>query len=217
MSNDLSEARCPYCSSALSKIPQRKSKCPHCGQPIHVKASPTNREKRLVTELQAVEIEAQWSEYHEHQKWNSLLQTFGLTDNDFAREQSRLSPHPHVAREAARSLLVGIAASEASSHTRKRANHSLALLVDEAGEDFRPFLREAARCSLEHYRSVGVRRVEILAGEPGNTCSSCSRQHGRTFDIEEALTSTPLPCSRCTQTLYSENRGFCRCEYIPVV
>jgi hypothetical protein len=217
MSIHPSVVHCPYCGSALSKIPQRKSKCPHCGQPIHVKASPTDREKRLVTESQAAEIEAQWSEYHEHQKWNSLLQSFGVTDGDFEREKSRLSASPHGAREAARSLLLGIASSQASSHARTRANHSLALLVDEVGEDFTPFLRERARCSLEHYRSAGMRSVEILAGEPGNACNSCRRQHGRTFDISEAIASMPLPCSRCTQTLYSERPGFCRCEYIPVV
>jgi hypothetical protein len=217
MSIDPPGARCPYCSSPLSKIPQRKSKCPYCGQTIHVKASPTDREKRLVTESQVVEIEAQWSEYHQHQKWSSVLESFEITAIDFAQEKSRFELHPHAAREAARSLLLELAASQSSSHTRKRANHSLALLLDEAGEDFRPFLREVARCSLEHYQSAGVRRVEILAGEAGNACVSCLRQHGRTFGIAEAITSMPLPCSRCTQTLYSDRQGFCRCEYIPVV
>lgn len=133
-------------------------------------------------------------------------------------KKSRVSNHIPTLHVKPRDLyLLELAASKSSSHTRKRANHSLVLLLDEAGEAFRPFLCEVARCSLEHYQSAGVRRVEILAGEAGNACVSWLRQHGRTFDIGEAITSMPLPCSRCTQTLYSDRQGFCRCEYIPVV
>lgn len=53
---------CPYCLERLSKRPQRKSKCINCGKYIFVRTRPTDRKRVLVTEEQAKEIEAQWSE-----------------------------------------------------------------------------------------------------------------------------------------------------------
>lgn len=55
---------CPYCFKALAKRPQKKTKCSHCGKFILVRTRPTDRERVLVTENQAKEIEAQWNEIH---------------------------------------------------------------------------------------------------------------------------------------------------------
>lgn len=53
---------CPYCSKSLTKRPQKKAKCPHCGKYILVRTRQSDRQRVLVTENQAYEIEAQWSE-----------------------------------------------------------------------------------------------------------------------------------------------------------
>jgi len=55
---------CPHCSKRLTKWPQRKTKCPFCGKYILVRTRPTDRQRVLVTEKQAEEIEAQWNEIH---------------------------------------------------------------------------------------------------------------------------------------------------------
>lgn len=55
---------CPHCSKPLTKRPQKKAKCPHCGEFILVRTRPTDRKRVLVTEDQAKEIEAQWNEMH---------------------------------------------------------------------------------------------------------------------------------------------------------
>jgi uncharacterized Zn finger protein (UPF0148 family) len=52
---------CPYCNSPLKKVPQRKTLCPSCRQPIYVRSRPTDRTKRLVTQEQADEIEEEWT------------------------------------------------------------------------------------------------------------------------------------------------------------
>jgi len=56
------EDLCPYCSKRLTKRPQRKAKCPYCGEFILVRTRPTDRKRVLVTESQAKEIETQWNE-----------------------------------------------------------------------------------------------------------------------------------------------------------
>lgn len=52
----------------MAKMPTRKTKCPHCGQFMFVKASPGDPVKRLVTEEQAARIEQEWSARHEATK-----------------------------------------------------------------------------------------------------------------------------------------------------
>jgi len=55
------ESVCPYCEHDLEKKPGRKRKCPHCGEFIYVRTRPSDRQKVLVTEAQAEQIEEQWA------------------------------------------------------------------------------------------------------------------------------------------------------------
>jgi hypothetical protein len=197
------------------KIPQRKTKCPNCAEAIYVKTSPIDRERRLVTWAQAERFERQWSEYHEHQRWRVILESFGLTNEVFLQAQMALASPPSRPREAARFLLQDLAGSDINAHARKRAYYHLALLLEEAGEDYMVCLHEAARHSLLHHQNMGATTVEILTAGEDNACSACMNQHGRAFTIAEALSSMPLPCRDCTQRLVGESTGFCRCEYIP--
>jgi DNA-directed RNA polymerase subunit RPC12/RpoP len=52
---------CPACDNGLSKIPGRKTKCPHCGKFIFVRTSPKTNKRVLVTEAQAAEIDAEYA------------------------------------------------------------------------------------------------------------------------------------------------------------
>lgn len=47
MSDQPSFMRCPYCRRKLDKIPQRKSKCPECGEMIYVRKGDLLREDEL--------------------------------------------------------------------------------------------------------------------------------------------------------------------------
>src|SRR5882672_7825019 len=83
-----SAPRCPYCGADLKVRQQRKKKCPACKRPIHVKSTPDDREKRLMTEAQAEDAERRWSAYHERQKSISVLQSVGLAESDLEREKA---------------------------------------------------------------------------------------------------------------------------------
>lgn len=87
---------CPYCTTALNKKPDKKTKCLACGNYIFVRTRPTDRERVLVTESQAEQIKAQWAlvngvydqhlaekqTYDEHRE--ELKNHFGImpSDND---------------------------------------------------------------------------------------------------------------------------------------
>lgn len=53
---------CPSCGATLKKMPQRKTKCPHCGEAIYVRRTPESTEQRLMTHVQAAANEERWRE-----------------------------------------------------------------------------------------------------------------------------------------------------------
>ncbi len=61
-------AACPSCGSVLEKRPQRKKKCPACGNYIYVKTRPDDRKKVLTTKEEAERIDKEWAALHEAQR-----------------------------------------------------------------------------------------------------------------------------------------------------
>ena len=57
---DKRKAECPYCQSALKKIPGSKTKCPSCGKFMYVRTSSQNI-RAVVTEEEMDKIEEEWS------------------------------------------------------------------------------------------------------------------------------------------------------------
>ena len=61
---------CPYCEQRLTKRPERKTACPHCGNLIFVRSRPVDRKRVLLTESQTSEVEAEWASF---QIWSKRL------------------------------------------------------------------------------------------------------------------------------------------------
>lgn len=57
---DKRKAECPYCHSALKKVPGSKTKCPACGKFMYVRVSSKNI-RAVVTEDEMEKIEEEWS------------------------------------------------------------------------------------------------------------------------------------------------------------
>jgi len=65
--------------------------------------------------------------------------------------------------------------------------------------------------NLLQYKQTGaVAKVEILSSD--NSCENCQSQNGKTYTVEEAIKTRPLPCKECNHEM-----GYCRCVYVPVV
>lgn len=54
---------CPSCGATLKKMPQRKTKCPHCDESIYVRRTPESPDRKLMTQVQADANEARWHEF----------------------------------------------------------------------------------------------------------------------------------------------------------
>lgn len=168
-----------------------------------------------MTEAQAEEAERSWNTYHDRQKALSVLESFGMREEDLlgARQRSEASD-----TEAVVAILKRVAANAENLHERKMAFYYLATYAERDGLPFVEYLTEASRCDLLTYKQTGrVKKVEILTAGPGNACPECEAQRGKVFTIEEALSTMPLPCSACSRKLLGTQVGFCRCTWLPVL
>lgn len=203
---------CPYCGYDMIVMPQRKRKCPSCAQPVYIKSTPDNRDRRLMTKVQAIDAEEKWRLYHVRQKSLSSLFAFGLIEQDIDKERSLGAKSDS---EAVISLITRVANETQDLHKRKMALSQLAVYAEEEGKPFHEYLVEATICELWRYKQQGVKKVEILTAGAGNACPECEAHAGETFEIDEALRLMPLPCLTCKRTISGTRPGFCRCSYVP--
>lgn len=77
---------CPYCSKALDRMPGRKKKCPHCGKYMYVRTRPADRQRILVTEQGAKDIDEQWATIHAEQRARRFVD-----EAEFEKEKEVLS------------------------------------------------------------------------------------------------------------------------------
>lgn len=84
------DAICPYCDKHLDKKPGRKKKCPHCKQFIFVRTRPSDRQRALVTQVQAEQIEEQWSIVNgTHEQYLAGKKRFGEAKTRLAKRFGR--------------------------------------------------------------------------------------------------------------------------------
>lgn len=71
------ETICPNCSQYLGKRPGKKAKCPQCGQFIYIRTRPSDKQRVLVTEAQAKEVDEQWSIVNgAHENFSKAIREF---------------------------------------------------------------------------------------------------------------------------------------------
>lgn len=213
----MSKPKCPCCGGVLKKQPQRKIKCPSCGEYIYVKSTPDNRDRRMMTKSEAQDAEIKWSEYHEQKRILSVLQEFGITEKNLEKEQRRFSSRKPL-REVYSILLKRVAEKHKDFSCRSRAHHQIALDLSKENGNFLPHLKEVAKYELlrlkffmENSSIVDSSKVKISAGHSG-VCNQCKKQDNLILDINEALSSMPIPCKSC-----SNRDGFCRCWYVNII
>lgn len=173
------DANCPSCGGALKKMPQRKTKCPHCGQFMFVRSTSTDLTRRIVTAARAEEIERAWRGHFEQ----------GLADEVAGMFDMR----PGLPMSAVRSALM-----ETVQHGRDRAKAMLAAsqLARLAESDVQ---RDAAHRWYYAHQLMdmverGVKTAVIRGGL--DACPACQAQAGREMPIADAIERL-VPSPRC--------------------
>jgi uncharacterized Zn finger protein (UPF0148 family) len=63
----LLDDECPTCRHALTRRPDRKAKCPHCGAAIYVRQRPMDEARVLLSEAELPALEEEWQKQF---KWS---------------------------------------------------------------------------------------------------------------------------------------------------
>lgn len=110
------------------------------------------------------------------------------------------------------------AMEKSNFHGMKMAYFEMALHVwENTDKDFIPYLILANQMELQNYKNSGVvSKVYILTAQ-GQCCEACQQLHGKTYTIEEALQTNPIPCLQCTWPKQGARPGWCRCSYNGIV
>lgn len=204
---------CPYCSVKLQKIPSRKTKCLKCGNFIYVRTRPNDRQQTLVTEAEARKIDDQWKVEPSHSYWIRVAESYGATKEDFLNTQISLRKQfgfEPPFRDVIWSLF------NQSIKRGQTPYYSMALFLDDEGRDPTKMLQINNEIRLKQYKDMKVvRSVKIItAGD--QSCESCKKLEGITYNIDEALKTSVLPCKNCSFHASEHSKyGFCRCLYGP--
>lgn len=212
---------CPSCGVVLETAPQRKKKCPSCGEYIYVRTRPSDRQRVLVTEAGVKAIQREWEADHFISKWISSLERWAITRTEYELGKDRLSKR--FGQEASDRDAIWFIFGELC---RKKAldwqslhelYHSMAVFQNESRRDCFKLLQISAKMSLYANRQslakFGITfKLRVRTGGE-QSCIACRLLEGKEFTLEEALEQMPIPVRECTHTLYDEKRGFCRCWY----
>ena len=183
------EAKCPSCGGELKKVPQRKTKCTHCGAYMFVRSTPNDPTRRLVTEAAAEAIEQAWQARFAQTRVDEAAALFGLPAGMTA---SRL-----------RVALMERVMDLRDHGTAMQAAVQLMALAENDGRR-----KVAARWyyahQLQQLAEAGFAAVEIRAGL--DACPACQAQAGRELAVGDALQQmVPSPDCEMVRT----GRGSC--------
>jgi uncharacterized Zn finger protein (UPF0148 family) len=172
-------AKCPNCDAVLKKEPTRKTNCTICGRPIYVKSTPLNKARRLMTEEQALQADAEWAARAEQQNRErdlDLLRAVGIADTNLVGDVLLNSDQWKNAVWAGLRWAVN---NGRELHKRKLAASTLCSMAEnlEARVRWAATVRDLELLDLAQR---GCGRAEVRGGRRDATCTSCSRLMGTT-------------------------------------
>jgi len=216
------EAKCPYCNNILPKIPKRKTKCKFCGNCYYIRTRCSDRKKVIVTEQEIDVIEREWSIYYLN---TTTSPSYLISEEEFQEAKKiSLAKGNELSIELLRDITWGLLNKRLMSEMRQgnwaamgQIYYEMAQFTQKEGKDCFHLLQEAIKCRLRDYKQQGIEQVEISSAGQGNACETCHRQNGKRFTIKQALEIMPIPVEKCSTEVFTDGKGFCRCDYIPYI
>jgi hypothetical protein len=204
------EAICPYCKIVLNKFPLRKTKCPHCENFIFIRKLADSKNKTLITEEQAQEIEIEKEKNYQKNTRLSKLREFGITEDEFIRlkEEHYLKYGiENNDNDVFWSIFNQLLIKNVNDGNKLLINYySMAVFLHQEGKDNFKLLQLSAKATLDSYQDSNLAlNFQIISSK--DSCENCKKMDGKIISIEQAYL-LPVPCRECTNSI-----GFCRCTY----
>lgn len=197
---------CPHCGVVLAPAPKRKAACKSCHKDIYVR-SKQNVAPHHLNEVDAISVDA-----------FSELKYQYFSDADFKNKQEELSRKfgkPAKPRDVVWSLYNQLLNS--LSNKRKYAElaavyHSMALFLNQLGEDYVWILKQAKNADLLRYQMERYSKVSIMGGPI--CCSDCGPLDKKEIEIKQAIEQALLPYSKCSHIAFEGRAPLCVCMYL---
>lgn len=202
---------CPYCGEPLEKFPKRKKKCPSCKETIFLKRLPSEKEKSLVTEERASEIEKIW-EVQQFEKYDLMeMQKLGLAKSTYNSRKKDWQNSNKSLSDFKWSLYNELLTLNSNNYQNQSYIYLvMANILANEGKDGFNLRQQSKKAELLSYKGMGANKVIIISAKE-QSCENCQKLEGLVYDLDKALKLMPLPCKDC-----SSHYGFCRCVYSPV-
>lgn len=161
---------CPNCGAELAKVPQRKSKCPHCKGFIFVKSAPGDPTKRLVTAARAEEIDAEWARKHAQDARDDMAESIGLpsgmSEALFRRALERVAVRGQDPQTAKMACFYLVKISEDAAERRRWSNK---------GNEY------------EVLNLLPARRGDLMVRAGRGACVECQAKDGAVMSAAKAI------------------------------
>jgi len=225
--------KCPSCKKKLDPIPKAKKKCPHCKEYIYLKTRP-DRIKVLVTDKQREQIGELYDKFMNQRNLGECgfipktesdkiaikyMPDLGNA-KDYQREHARFTklfgkkPSPSDVVWGLFNGQILELAKTSDLQGLKMVNFRMGLFMHDSNENSLPLKKECAKYELLYYKQSGlIRKVEISTAKD-RSCKVCTKNHGKVYSIDEALSKMPIPNPKCTNDKNKKGFGWCRCMWI---
>ncbi len=205
---------CPYCGALLNVVPVRSRTCPHCKEFIVVRTDRATKEKLLLTEVQARELDGERKKQAARNKALRAAINMGCTADDFQQMEQSLTERLGVALPG--DVFWALADQTIREPMLQRDWHRVGVIewsrarwLYEEGRNHIQHLRESHAADLKARAANSLTgKVRILTNGDA-ACAECRGNDGTVFSIDSALLEMPLPVEEC------EN-GWCQCIWSPV-
>jgi len=204
---------CPTCKQTLERHSKNRFKCPHCRNWIYFLG-----DQAVTREDHERLREKYYQARHEERLGQSMVEKIGelgFTDEMFHRREQELLRRTGVPPKQSAvilSLFNETILKLKDLDEMEERYHSLAIVLNGAGEESFHILQGAAKTKLAALKKKGFKNVHIFTCR---MCEWCVQVDGKVLPIEEALKTMPIPIKECKNYPYNENHSFCICYYEP--
>lgn len=224
---DERKAECPSCHKPLQNTPTKKTKCPHCGEYMFVRARPKDNARVVVTKKDADKIDKEWLKQSAASALRSYIVTLFSKESEFEKtfdsEKERLikqfgsTPSEQDVLWGLANKLLGEKMKAGDWGSLQGLYFNIALYLHQICKPSFLMQKTSQEMLLRYYQKINYcKKVEILVTT--ESCDVCKKQEKKVFTLDEALKKMPIPVKNCTNKINQEAPdGWCVCSYLPVV
>lgn len=202
---------CPYCAAIMEKRPVRKTKCKSCKNYIYIKYSPSNRNKRLVTESEAKFIDAEWERHYDEEEILRLMNYHNQNIEDIEQIRSNIGNVEVSANQVEIEILFKVLQDPNHIQNNIWKLTRLISLLTDLGKDTLDLQVTEKKYELREIICKGFKKIEIFCS---SDCIHYKNFNSLKLTALKEFEHPRIPTRNCTIDKYGDYK-VCMCSYKP--